>query len=49
MDTLTAVCEDLIQLRDEIADSEFRPAADEIMARLTLITQRIEAIITEID
>ena len=44
MDSLTAICEDLLQLRDEIADPTYRPAADEICARLTLIASRVEAL-----
>lgn len=43
-DSLTAICADLLQLRDEIADTTFRPPADEICARLTLIASRIDAL-----
>lgn len=42
-DSLTRVCEDLLQLRDEVAQSEFRPSAEDICHRLTAAVTRIEA------
>ena len=41
-DTLTNVCEDLLQLRDEVAQSEFRPSADTICDRLGVLASRVE-------
>lgn len=41
-DTLTKVCEDLLQLRDEVAQSEFRPSAETICERLGVIASRID-------
>ena len=42
-DRLTTICEDLIALRDDVADNERRPSATDICRRLTTAITRIEA------